>query len=119
MSPQPMRAASSSATTSAVVERRHVDLLEQAAVEIRDGFQREVAAVLHGLKQCGEAGLGFGAIGVGFVEHGFEQLLRQQAGVFGEHAEHALDQEVARFAALRPRGEAFGQLRPCLRRLLR
>ncbi len=85
------------------------DVLEQAAVEPGDGLQGEVAALLHGPEQVGEAGAGFRSIRIGLVQHRLEQLFRQQAGVLGEHAEHALDQEVGhglgRFA---PLGEARG-----------
>ena len=76
------------------IKRQRVDHFEEAAVEIRDVFQREVAALLHGGEEFAQAAVELLAIGLALVEQAFEEAARQEFGILGEEAEQALGEEM-------------------------
>jgi hypothetical protein len=76
-------------------ERRHVDGLEQAAVEPGDVVVAVVAAfLLHGGEELFDAAGGLVGVAAGIGEEAGEDAGGEQLFVFGEHAEQALDEEV-------------------------
>ena len=80
------------------VERQRLVVVEQAAVEVQDMRDAEIAAGPHFVKQVGQHALrtfrDFVAPPRQRVEHLFEQVVLQQVHVLGEQAEHDAVEEV-------------------------
>jgi hypothetical protein len=72
-----------------------VGVVEQAAVEVQDGVDAEVAAAGHGGKEPGEHVVEPGRVVAVLVEHAVEELFGEQADILGEHAEHQLHEEMS------------------------
>ena len=88
MSDQSSRAASSrSATSVRSSAQRHV-VIEQPAVEPGDPLEAHHAARAHGAEQGAGMVLEVGGLRLAVLQHPPEHVVRQQAHVLGEHAEH-------------------------------
>ena len=79
---------------SAVCQRNHVGVGEQAAVEPGNDIASEGAAVRHGVEEGLQQPREHGEVRLGGVQQFAEQARRQQPRVFAEHAEHELHEEV-------------------------
>jgi hypothetical protein len=100
-----------------VLQRQHVLLLEQAAVELQQlAHEAELRALVHGAPQLPQpAGKGGGVRQPMLLQRPLEELVGQQSHVLGEHGEEAAHQErgdaLADEAVLLQRFRQPGQVR--------